>query len=69
MQQDIWKFNPDDYFQRWMVDARARSGKRPLTPLEATAYKFAIREVDRLGTPVITNTGWIPENTAIMIVK
>lgn len=48
MQQDIWKFKPDDYYTKWF------NQDKPLTSFMRNVIKFGLKEVDRLGTPVIT---------------
>lgn len=55
MKQDIWKFNPEDYFSRWLQN------KRPyeeMSPWKKKAAQFGLQEIDRLGTPIITRTKW-----------
>lgn len=45
--QDIWKFNPDEYKQKWSsydLDSKAVSG---------------LKILDKLGTPVIVRTPWL----------
>lgn len=59
MQQDIWKFKPDDYYTKWF-------GNYNITPFMKNVIKFGLKEVDRLGTPVITRTKWIDKNTVKM---
>lgn len=59
MQQDIWKFKPDDYYTKWFENYN-------LTPLMKNVIKFGLKEVDRLGTPVITRTKWIDKKKAKM---
>lgn len=53
--QDIWKFEPEEYYKRWL------ESKRPyeeLSPFEKNLVRIGLKEVDRLGTPVITRTKW-----------
>ena len=45
--QDIWKFNPDEYKQKWSsydLDSKAVLG---------------LKILDKLGTPVIVRTPWL----------
>ena len=45
--QDIWKFNPDEYKQKWSsydLDSKAVLG---------------LKILDKLGTPVIIRTPWL----------
>ena len=45
--QDIWKFNPDEYKQKWSsydLDSKAVLG---------------LKILDKLGTPVIVRTSWL----------
>ena len=55
MGQDIWKFNPEDYNQKYFAFTSP-------TDLKHQVIKFIInkglKEVDRLGTPVVTRTKW-----------
>lgn len=67
-QQDIWKFN-QDYLDKWLKKERINSGIKPYSPLKLSAYKYALKEINRLGTPIITRTEWIPEKEAIMSTK
>lgn len=67
-QQDLWKFN-EDYLTKWLENERVRSGKKPFSPFEKVVFKFGLHEMDRLGTPIITRTKWIPQSRAIMDIK
>ena len=51
--QDLWKFNPRDYYKKWIEEA---VGDIPLW--KKALYKVGLHETDRLGTPVITRTNW-----------
>lgn len=51
--QDIWKFNPSEYVDRWLYG----------TP-QKLVYKLGLKAVDNLGTPVITRTKWMPRFTS-----
>ena len=42
--QDIWKFNPKDYTQKWGVGSKIKS--------------WGLKKIDKLGTPVITRSEW-----------
>ena len=53
--QDIWKFNPDDYFERWLKNKRPYEDQPSLLK---KATSWGLKEVDRLGTPVISRTKW-----------
>ena len=53
--QDIWKFNPDEYFAKWLQNKRPYEDQ---SPLMKKAIMWGLQEVDRLGTPVITRTKW-----------
>lgn len=53
--QDIWKFNPDEYFNRWLQNTRPYE---EMSPRLKKAAQWGLKEVDRLGTPVITRTKW-----------
>lgn len=54
MQQDIWKFNPDDYMNKWTKSMQGTgSTKKAL-------LKAGLTAVDSYGTPVITRTSWTP---------
>ena len=53
--QDIWKFNPDEYQNRWLQNTRPYE---EMSPRLKKAAQWGRKEVDRLGTPVITRTKW-----------
>lgn len=53
--QDIWKFNPKEYMEKWM--------SFPNKP-QKLLYKLGLKAVDNLGTPVITRTKWINKHTS-----
>lgn len=44
--EDIWKFQPEDYSRRWNVNS----------PI----LRWGLEKVDRMGTPIITRTPWMP---------
>lgn len=50
-EQDIWKYNPKDWRQRWMSPMK----KKPL-------YDWGLNFVDSHGTPVVTRTTWHRES-------
>lgn len=49
--QDIWKFNPYEYIERYRHMFRSKP--------ELWAAKLGLKTVDHLGTPVITRTRWL----------
>lgn len=49
--QDIWKFNPAEYKQKWL-DSQTSPWKRKLLDM-------GLKYVDDIGTPVITRTKWL----------
>ena len=51
--QDIWKFNPEDYLNRW----GRRMGLTSSALRKYISYE-GLKLVDKLGTPVITRTPW-----------
>ena len=53
--QDIWKFNPSEYLEKWLGI--------PSKP-KKLAYKLGLKVVDNLGTPVIIRTKWIGSYTS-----
>lgn len=56
--QDIWKFNPTEYKQRWFENRRLYTDE-PLW--KKKLLDIGLRYVDNIGTPVITKTKWIYE--------
>lgn len=50
--QDIWKFNPDEYLNRYTKRFSTINPKNKLT-------KFGLKMVDKKVDPIITKTGWI----------
>lgn len=56
--QDIWKFNPTEYKQKWFENRRLYTDE-PLW--KRKLLDSGLRYVDRIGTPVITRTGWVYE--------
>ena len=56
--QDIWKFNPTEYKQKWFENRRLYTDE-PLW--KKKLLDSGLRYVDRIGTPVITRTGWVYE--------
>lgn len=50
-EQDIWKFNPHDYYQRWM-------GYRGYGWIKNLPLKWGLNIVDHYGTPFIMRTPW-----------
>lgn len=42
--QDIWKFNPNDYINKWKVGGGIKT--------------WGLKKIDKLGTPVITRSEW-----------
>ena len=62
--QDIWKFNPDEYGERWkyiykQVPDDASLSEKVKAYLYNTVTKIGLHEVDRLGTPVVIRSKWI----------
>lgn len=56
--QDIWKFNPTEYKQKWFEN----KGSYPDEPLwKKKLLDMGLRYVDNIGTPVITKTKWVYE--------
>ena len=53
--QDIWKFNADEYLQKWL---EKDPGYKKMPLFMKKAAKWGLQEVDRLGTPVISRTKW-----------
>ena len=53
--QDIWKFNPNDYTKKWLI---ANKAFNKASPFIKGMTLLGLKEVDRLGTPVITRTKW-----------
>lgn len=56
--QDIWKFNPTEYKQRWFENKRLYTDE-PLW--KKKLLDMGLRYVDRIGTPIITRTKWVYE--------
>lgn len=56
--QDIWKFNPTEYKQRWFENKRLYTDE-PLW--KKKLLDMGLRYVDNIGTPVITRTKWVYE--------
>ena len=56
--QDIWKFNPTEYKQKWFENKRLYTDE-PLW--KKKLLDMGLRYVDRIGTPIITRTKWIYE--------
>ena len=56
--QDIWKFNPTEYKQRWFENKRLYTDE-PLW--KKKLLDIGLRYVDNIGTPVITKTKWVYE--------
>lgn len=54
--QDIWKFNPAEYKQRWFENRTAYTDE-PLW--KKKLLDMGLRYVDNIGTPVITKTRWV----------
>lgn len=65
-QQDIWKFNPDDYYKRWLEEIHTGEGFSEYSPLKKFLLKIGLKEIDRLGTPIITRTKWIPKQHTVI---
>lgn len=51
-EQDIWKFNPEDYINRNLPNFQS------LPKWKQGLLKYGLKKVDQLGTPVITRTPW-----------
>lgn len=56
--QDIWKFNPTEYKQKWFENRKLYTDE-PLW--KKKLLDSGLRYVDRIGTPVITRTKWVYE--------
>lgn len=56
--QDIWKFNPTEYKQRWFENRRLYTDE-PLW--KKKVLDMGLRYVDKIGTPIITKTKWVYE--------
>lgn len=54
--QDIWKFNPAEYKQKWFENRTAYTDE-PLW--KRKLLDMGLRYVDNIGTPVITKTRWV----------
>lgn len=54
--QDIWKFNPTEYKQKWI-----NNGFTYVPLWKKKLLDMGLRYVDRIGTPVITRTKWLYE--------
>lgn len=54
--QDIWKFNPAEYKQKWFENRTAYTDE-PLW--KKKLLDMGLRYVDNIGTPVITKTRWV----------
>lgn len=50
-QQDIWKFNSEDYMKRWLV--------HDTNPFKRGIFKWGLDVVDHHGTPVVVRSPWI----------
>lgn len=57
IQQDIWKFNPEEYLKRWLSSNPATTNYSiPRTKLSKKLVKMGLRFLDRHSTPVITRS-------------
>lgn len=56
--QDIWKFNPAEYKQKWF-HGKSDYNSQPL--YKKKLVDIGLRYVDKIGTPVITRTKWVYE--------
>lgn len=56
--QDIWKFNPAEYKQKWF-HGMSYYNNQPLW--KKKLLDMGLRYVDNIGTPVITRTKWVYE--------
>ena len=56
--QDIWKFNPAEYKQKWFHN-KSDYNSQPL--YKKKLLDIGLRYVDKIGTPVITRTKWVYE--------
>lgn len=54
--QDIYKFNPSEYMEKWLGENSPHGSSNKLVKL---VQKLGLKAVDKLGTPVITRTKWI----------
>lgn len=64
--QDIWKFDPKDYYEKWLSKNSTCGAFTDDTPLWEKIIALAgLHEVDRFGTPIITRTNW--QNTGFTI--
>lgn len=54
--QDIWKFNPKEYSDRWFI-YRSYQDQNPLIK---GITKWGLQRVNSQGTPIITRTKWEP---------
>lgn len=59
LRQDIWKFRPEDYYERWLKNKR---DYEEMSPFAKRFTNFVLGEVDRLGTPIIIRTKWNKAN-------
>lgn len=53
--QDIWKFNPKDYYKKWIEDDIDFDR---YSPLQKALIYGGLKLVDAAGTPVVTRTKW-----------
>lgn len=51
-EQDIWKYNPKDYKDKWLKAPDSKVKDK----IKNKLLQLGLREVDILGTPVITRT-------------
>lgn len=56
--QDIWKFNPSEYKQKWFHN-KTDYNRQPL--YKKKLLDIGLRYVDKIGSPVITRTKWVYE--------
>ena len=54
-EQDIWKFNPDEYMERWISHLNVSNAKKHL-------LRWGLNVVDYHGTPFITRTPWVSKD-------
>lgn len=55
--QDVWKFNPEQYTNRWL----SLNSFNDKNKLYKWIVKQGLKDVDFHGTPIITKVPWVPQ--------